>query len=114
MADFPLPDLISQSSSRKREYRTLTAQFGDGYQQDAPDGINFIVDTWSMRIENLTDTDANTLRTFLDSVGSYTSWNWQAPNDSVTKTWKVTKDGWSESINSGNISSFSFTIKQVN
>lgn len=113
MASLPLTTSISQSSSRKRAYRTLTSQFGDGYEQDAPDGTNNIIDTWTINYENLNITDRNTLVAFLDSQGGWTTWTWQAINDTVVKNWKITKDGWSETVVAGNISSISFTATQV-
>lgn len=113
MSALPLTNFISQSSARKRTYKTLTVQFGDGYQQDAPNGINNIIDEWSIVYDNLSTTDRATLVSFLDSVGAWTSFTWQALGDSTTKNWKVTKDGWSETVKAGSVYSISFSIKQI-
>ena len=113
MATLPLTTSIAQSSTRTRVYRTLTSQFGDGYKQDAPDGVNNTIDTWMINYENLGSADRATLVTFLDSQGAWTTWTWQAPNDSTVKNWKITKDGWTESVTAGNISTISFSAMQV-
>ena len=108
----PLLTSISQSSARRRMYRTLTSQFGDGYAQHTPDGINNIVDEWSLVYENLTNAERTTLVTALDAVKSSDYFTWTAPGDTSQKRFKVTQDGWSESPRSGDLWTISFTLKQ--
>lgn len=112
-ANLPLTTYISTSSSKTRMNRTLHAQFGDGYSQDAPDGTNYIYDTWNVVYSNLTQTDRDTLWGVLNSVGSWDYLNWQAPGDSVSKKWKITTDGISETTQANNIYNVSFKVKQV-
>lgn len=109
----PLQSSISQASTRKRTYRTITAQFGDGYQQSAPDGINNVVDEWNLVYENLDNSERNTLITALDSVKSSDYFTWTAPGDATQKKFKVTQDGWSEAALSGDLWTISFVLKQV-
>lgn len=109
----PLTHLISQSSSRDREYRTLTAQYGDNYQQDAPDGTNDVIDTWSLNFENLSVTDREIMIDFLDTVKASSIWDWQAHGDKVVKQWKVVKGSVKESFPSGNTYTITFSAKQV-
>ncbi len=47
------------------EYRTLVAQFGGGYKQEAADGINAVRDVWRVVFENIPRTDGEAIRTFL-------------------------------------------------
>ena len=107
----PLTTMISQTSTRKRTYRVLSAQFGDGYSQEAPDGINDVVDEWNLKYENLTTDERSTLMTALDSVGGYDYLTYAPPGDSL-KRWKISKDGVSETPKSGDLWDISFTIKQ--
>ena len=109
----PLTSFISTSSTRQRKHRTLSAQFGDGYGQDAPDGINPQYDEWQVIYQNLTQTDRDTLWVAIDAVGSWNYLTWTAFGDSVSKKWKITSDGISESIQSGNIYSVSFKLRQI-
>ena len=109
----PLTTSISQTSTRERKNRVLSAQFGDGYSQHAPDGTNASYDSWNVVYENLTLTNRNTLWTILNAVGSWDYLTWQPPNDSTSKKWKVTADGVSEIQKGGNIFTISFKLKQV-
>jgi phage-related protein len=96
-----------------RRFRTLTAQFGDGYRQDTPDGLNFQIDSWNLAFENLNSTDTTAVRVFLDSVGSYTTFTWTAPGDSTQKSWKMDPAGYSVQVISGAITTISVKINQV-
>ena len=109
----PLTTYISTSSTKQRKNRTLSAQFGDGYSQEAPDGTNSKYDEWNVVYQNLIQADRDTLWAALDAVGSWDYLTWTAFGDSVSKKWKVTTDGISESIQSGNIYTVTFKLKQV-
>jgi len=106
----PLTTLIDQGSSRKRQYRTLRAEFGNGYEQTAPDGINAVRDEWSISYSNLTGAERTTLVTALDTVQGWDVLTWTAPGDVTQKKWKVS-EGWSESTN-GLHYTVSFTLRQ--
>jgi phage-related protein len=111
-AALPLTTRISQGSTRKRINRVLTASFGDGYSQEAPDGINSIVDEWSVSFENLSSSERAVLWAVLDAVGSWDYLTWTPPGDTAKK-WKVTKDGVSEMPVSGEMYTVSFSLRQV-
>lgn len=109
----PLTDLISQGSTRKRSNRVLSAQFGDGYSQETPDGINANYDTWSIVYIPLNATERTTLWAVLDAVGASDYVTWQPPGDSTTKRWKVVKDSVTETPESGDLYAIAFELKQV-
>lgn len=108
----PLTNMISQGATRKRKNRVLTAQFGDGYSQEAPDGTNSMVDSWSISFENLDASERSTLWAALDAVGSWDYFTWTPPGCSAGK-WKVTTDGVEERPVSGDLYSVSFTLRQI-
>lgn len=108
----PLTTLISQGSTRKRMNRVLSAQFGDGYSQEAPNGINSLVDEWNVVYGNLTSSERTTLLAALDTAGSWDTITWTPPGDTAKK-WKVTKDGWSETPLAGDQWSITFSLRQV-
>jgi phage-related protein len=109
----PMTDRISQNSAAmQREYRSNSAEFGDGYSQDAPLGIAPIRDTWPLTYEHLTNDERNTLVSVLDAVGSWDYLTWTADGDTVQKRWKVTKDGWSATY-TGIYWNVSFTLKET-
>ena len=63
-----LPTLkYDQSSQANYNVRTITTEFGDGYQQVQPDGINFNVQTGTLTHRLLSLADAATLRAFLET-----------------------------------------------
>lgn len=109
----PLTGYISQASTKSRKNRVLKAQFGDGYSQAAPDGINNLVDTWNIVYDNLSSSDRATLWTALDTVGSWDYFTWTPIGELSQKKFRVTSQGASESVKAGNIYSISFTMEQV-
>lgn len=112
MTAFTPPQPPAISSQRTRKYRAFKSQFGGGYISSAPDGINNIIDSWQLNFENLNQTDRNTLVAFFDSVGSWATWTWQAPGDSVSKTWLVV-DQWQETASAGNVFTIQINIQQL-
>jgi len=88
----PHPELVSQSSSRARTYRTLRAQFGDGYSQRASDGINDARDTWSVNWENVDSTEYATITAALDAVSGWDILTWTPPNEGTSKNWTIMGD----------------------
>jgi phage-related protein len=108
----PLTTHISQSSSGQYRNRVLQAQFGDGYDQSAPDGINNRASEWSVRYDNLTTSEKNTLVTALNTVGSWDYLTWAPPGE-ATKKFKVTRDGYSVNAVSGDLWNISFTLAEV-
>jgi len=112
MATLPLTSYISQSSTHERNYRIIKSQFGDGYSQRAPSGLNAQQDKWELIFENLNSTDRTTLYTFLNSVGAWTSFTWSAFGDGgTTKNWVVSGPVM-ETQQSGNLYSIKVPIEQ--
>jgi phage-related protein len=109
----PLTDQISQSSARKRVYRTLTAQFGDGYMQTTPDGTNNIIDSWNVVFENLGTTDRATLYTALNTVKGSDYLTWTPPGESTVQRFKINKEGVSEQAKSGDLWNITVGLTQV-
>ena len=112
MAALPLTSYISQTSNRERNYRLISSQFGDGYSQRAPSGLNAQQDKWTLQYDNLSATDRDTLWTFLNTHGSWTSFTWAAPGDGgTTKKW-VVGGPVQERAQAGNLYSISVPIEQ--
>lgn len=58
--------------------RALVAQFGDGYQQAAADGINTKIDSWPLTFIKRRD-KMQPLVDFLDEVGQWQAFLWTPP-----------------------------------
>jgi phage-related protein len=75
-------------ASRKMKPRVKIAQFGDGYSQRAPDGINAMAEVWSLTWDSLTKSEADAIETFLTARGGVEAFYWQSPRDSnAAKKW---------------------------
>jgi phage-related protein len=107
-----LTSLISQNSVKNVKYRILMAQFGNGYEQTAPDGTNYQVEEWAIKYENITLADRTTLVTMLESVGSYGSISWTPPN-STAKLYKMAQEGYTETQHAANVFTVEFVLRQV-
>lgn len=77
LPEYPRP---SQSSTREVEFRTLSVQFGNGYQQDIPDGINDMVITWNLVYENVPKTQRDAIVAVLDAARSWDVIRWTDPD----------------------------------
>jgi phage-related protein len=108
----PLTTFISPESARKRSFKTKRAEFGNGYAQSAPDGINNVKDVWNITYELLTDTNRGTLTSVLNTVQTWDYLTWTAPGDSTSKRWLMTSDGYTEKT-SGVYWTVSFTLEQT-
>lgn len=58
--------------------RVLTAQFGDGYKQQAADGINNKSQSWPLVFTG-TSARIKPIRDFLDGLGGYKAFFWTPP-----------------------------------
>jgi len=95
----PYPEKLSQETSRKWVNRVLSAQLGDGYTQEAPDGMNPNYDMYDVVYIPLTEAERNMVWTAFRQVGAYDYLTWQPPGYSAAKKWKIVKDSVSESFN---------------
>lgn len=84
----PLQDHISEQSTIDITYSTLSAQFGDGYEQTAANGINNKQKNWQVTYYALDETKFNQVMTFVDSVGGHLPF-YATPRGEVQQTWRV-------------------------
>jgi phage-related protein len=111
-AALPFSTSISQSSGISRKNRLLSAQFGDGYSQELPAGINANFDVWEIKWNPTNVTDTRTLTAALD-VGLYDYMTWQSPLATATQRFKVVKDSVKVDILSGALYQVSCQLRQV-
>jgi phage-related protein len=110
----PLPNKIALSSDKSVSFRAISSQFGDGYQQIAPNGINVKVASWNVEWGALTLTERNTVETVLDSVGSWGILTWTPTNETVQLKFRITNEGYSrKTLNRNGVFSISCKLVQV-
>lgn len=67
--------------------RVLKAEFGDGYQQRAVDGINIIAETWTVTWPNCRYPEAKAAYDFLTGLGAASPFYWTPPGEPAPKLW---------------------------
>ena len=65
MATFPVATEYERSTGYEVSFRSLEAQFGDGYRQRGADGINPERQTWRITTLPLDETDFETVQGLL-------------------------------------------------
>ena len=110
MATFPsiTPTYNAQKNSQPN---VRTVRFGDGYEQRLTFGLNQNAKRWSLTFE-VSETDADTIETFLDARASdNASFDWQPPGSSTTYKWVC--EQWSKSIPYLNRATIQATFREV-
>ena len=94
MATFPsiTPTYGAQKTSQPKVRRV---QFGDGYEQRLTFGLNQNPKSWSLTWE-VSETDADTIETFLDARAAQESFDWTAPGEEGSSKYVCAE--WSKSI----------------
>lgn len=92
-----LPINPSYGWAGKTEAKILEAEFGDGYSQRMPDGLNWLRDSMPLRWENLHEAEKDTLIDFFADHGGYIYWLWAPPGEDqkkwVATSWERTPKG---------------------
>ena len=110
MATFPsiTPTYGAQKTSQPK---VTTVQYGDGYQMRAVFGLNQNPKSWSLTWE-ISETDADTIETFLDArAADSESFTWTPPDEATSYKW-ICYD-WSKSIPYLNRATIQATFTQV-
>ena len=94
--------------SRSRNQRTLTANFGDGYEQRIRDGINHIVDTFGVQLANRRWEEIALVSSFLDNKTPQSY-----PITLERETFKVVCDSYNVNIGHDDVQSISMELRRV-
>ena len=82
----------------------------DGYSQRLRFGLNTDLKVWSLKFE-VSETDADTIETFLEARGGAEHFDWSPPDETETYKW-ICQD-WSKSIPYLNRATITATFQQV-
>lgn len=110
MATFPsiTPSYGAQKTSQPRVRST---QFGDGYSQRTRYGLNTNLKTWNLTWENISESNADTIETFLDARGGAESFDWTPPGGESSAKWICQQ--WNKTIPYVNRATITATFVQV-
>ena len=86
-------------------------QFGDGYVMRTVFGINQDLKMYSPSWRNISETDADTISTFLEARKGIESFNWTPPGEGSSSKFICQK--WSKSIPYLNRATISATFEEV-
>ena len=109
MATFPsiAPTYGAQKTSQPK---VIKVQYGDGYEMRAVFGLNQNPKSWSLTWE-ISETDADTIETFLDARAGQESFDWTAPSEASSAKFVCAE--WSKSIPYLNRATIQATFTQV-
>lgn len=112
MTDVTLTIPISYQSHPVHKFRLISTQFGDGYSQDAGDGINSTVDEWTITVPNLTTDQADDLVALLKSAAN-TRLAWTPPTPGATaQRWRC-PESVQRTFHTYDVESISFVLRQA-
>ena len=104
-----------KSMVRSSTPRVFTTDFGDGYEQRLANGINNLVETYTITFNNRTKEDIDDITAFFATKGGVTAFNYIIPdsNNSGETTVKVICDNWSQAYNHGDYYSCAASFRRV-
>ena len=108
---FTPPIAPSIETTRSMKPRVLMAQFGDGYTQRAPDGINTMMETITVAWSRLKPADAATIVAFFEGRKGAYPFYWTAPRDAAPKLWIA--ESWDRGYPTQTHESVRASFKQV-
>ena len=80
---------IYRSSNDQVSPRTLIAQFGDGYEQRAADGLNSLERDVNLVFDNLTVAQTDTVIAFFEARGGNEAFDYTLPWESTLRQFRV-------------------------
>lgn len=97
-------------TSNENEFRVLEAGFGDGYTQRTPDGLNTLKEKYTLIFEPLTESEYETLETFLNQKQGAEAFLYAIPPSSTQKKWTCKK--YNKLFKSGNLVGLQMEIRR--
>lgn len=86
------------------------SEFGDGYTQASPAGLNHIRDVAELKFEMMTSLQAAGLVAFLRERGGYQPFLWTAPDEDTPRRWTCAK--WKHVRDEAGRSTVTATLEQ--
>lgn len=107
---FPTTIGPSYPVEKSAEPRIKRVEFGDGYTQEAPDGINYNLYTWNLTWEVLNSTEKVEIEAFLVARKGYQTFLW---SDGDGVQYRVKCKSWSVSEFAPKVFTIRGTFNQV-
>lgn len=122
LRNLPYTNYIDHDNSTiSYSYRVFSAQFGDGYEQIASDGINNENRIWTVFYKNLPKSEFDYVISFLRSLKGVEPILAIAPGEYSNTQWRLVKDSLSTSVtaianydSSVIVRSITFSLRSIN
>ena len=101
--------------TRASASRVFLTEFGDGYEQRLANGINNLVEDYSLTFNNRTKEEIDDITAFFANKGAVTAFTFTIPdsNNSGETAVKVICDSWSQAYRYGDFYSCSANFRRV-
>jgi phage-related protein len=110
LATFDPPLMPSPGTARRWKPNTLKAEFGDGYNQSQPNGLNHLRRTVDLRWNVLTDDQAENIVEFFVAHGASRPFLYQVPRDASPVKW--TCEDWTDDVDDAGFRKVAATLIQ--
>ena len=111
MASFPTTVNPTYGLTKKSRPNMRSAQFGSGYSQRSTFGINQNLKVYNFKWENISETDADEIETFLDARAGVENFDYTPPGESASK--KLICRDWNKTIPYLNRATITATFEEV-
>ena len=111
MATFPTTVNPSYGARKNSQPNVRIAQFGSGYSQRSTFGINQNLKIYQFNWNNISETDADEIETFLDARAGVEHFDYTPAGESASKKFICRK--WQKTIPYLNRASISATFEEV-
>ena len=111
MADIQSYDPV-YSALKSSSPVTRMVKFGDGYEHRLRFGLNQNPKVWNLTWQYISETDADTIETFLDArAADAASFDWSPPDEDNTYKWVCLQ--WDKTLDYPTLRTITATFRQV-
>lgn len=110
LATFAPPKAPSVGATAEPKIKLFEAEFGDGYTQRRPAGLNHIRETYELKFELLTAAESASIRAFLQARGGAEAFLYTPPGEAAPM--RVTCKKWKRTFDEADRQTITLTIEQ--
>tara|TARA_R100000329_G_scaffold47650_1_gene44316 strand:- start:1185 stop:1529 length:345 start_codon:yes stop_codon:yes gene_type:complete len=111
MANFPTTVNPTYGLTKTSKPNIRIAKFGSGYSQRSTFGINQNLKVYKLKWQNISETDADEIETFLDARAGVENFDYTPPGESASK--KLICRDWNKTIPYLNRATINATFEEV-
>lgn len=109
----PLQQYLADDQSVTYKYKVLTASFGDGYSQVAPDGLNNETREVTFRYQNLKIQDFDKVMKFLRGLNGVTPFSVKLHGETTTGIYRLNPNSLQTSVTAKHMTNSSIVFRTI-